>query len=113
MNRRLPPHDSKSRGDSIARDELGVAIGGVRTPPLDAPVVVLSGERVPGTSVLCSLFGNMRPLSPTELSDLYPTHQDYVDTVTASADAAVRAGSLLQADADTFVTQAQDAPVPS
>ena len=98
---------------AIARDELGIAVGGVRTPPIDAPVVVLSGVPVPGTSVLCSLFGSMRPLTPTELSALYPTHQDYVDKVTASADAAVASGFLLQADADAFVTQAQDAPVPS
>jgi hypothetical protein len=97
----------------IARNDLGVALGGIRTPPVDAPTVVLSGEPVPGTSVLCSLFGNMTPISSTQLSTLYPTHQDYVDAVTASADAAVGSGFLLQPEADAYVAQAQDAPVPS
>jgi hypothetical protein len=100
-------------GGSIARNELGVALGGIRTPPVDAPVVALSGEPVPGTSVLCSLFGNMTPISPTELNALYPTHQDYVDAVTASADAAVKAGFLLQPEADAFVGRARDAAIPS
>ena len=30
--------------DAVARDENGNAIGGVRTPPVDAPVATLTGE---------------------------------------------------------------------
>ena len=70
-------------GGVIARDDLGIALGGIRTPPVDAPVVVLSGDPVPGTSVLCSLFGNMEDIPPAELAELYPTHDDYVAAVTA------------------------------
>ena len=99
-------------GGTIARDELGIALGGVRTPPVDAPVVVLSGEPVPGTSVLCSLFGNMEPLSPTQIRELYPTHEDYVTAVTTSAEAAVDGDFLRQADADAFIAEAEAASVP-
>jgi hypothetical protein len=97
---------------TTARDELGIALGGVRSPPVDAPVDVLSGDPAPGTSVLCSLFGNMEPLTPAQLRQLYPTHQDHVDAVTASADAAVEGGFLLQTDADAYVAAAEDADIP-
>ncbi len=97
----------------IARDDLGIALGGIRTPPVDAPTVVLSGDPVPGTSVICSLFGNMTDLPPGQLEGLYPTHEDYVAAVTASAEAAVADGFLRQAEADAFVAAAEEAPVPS
>lgn len=100
-------------GGVTARDDLGIALGGIRTPPVDAPVVVLSGEPVSGTSVLCSLFGNMEDLSPAQVSDLYPTHEDYVTAVTDSADAAVEGGFLRQAEADEFVATAEAASVPN
>ena len=100
-------------GGVIARDDLGIALGGIRTPPVDAPVVVLSGDPVPGTSVLCSLFGNMEDIPPAELAALYPTHDDYVAAVTASAEDAVAAGFLRQAEADAYIAEAEEAPVPS
>jgi hypothetical protein len=99
-------------GQTIARDELGIALGGIRTPPVDAPTVVLSGEPGAGTSVLCSLFGTMEPLTPAQIEDLHPTHDDYVAAVTASADAAVADGFLRPAEADEFVGAAESAAVP-
>jgi hypothetical protein len=100
-------------GDAIARDDRGIARGGIRTPAVDAPISVLTGEAAPGGSVLCLLFGETTPFDAPTLAGLYPTHQDYVDAVTESADAAVAAGFLLRADADEFVAEAQDADIPS
>lgn len=100
-------------GGAIARDERGIALGGIRTPAVDAPVSVLTGEARPGRSVLCLLFGETRPFNAATLAGLYPTHQDYVDAVAESADAAVAIGFLLQADADDIVAAAEDAAVPS
>jgi hypothetical protein len=97
----------------IARDDLGIALGGIRTPPVDAPTVVLSGDPVEGTSVICSLFGNMTDLTPAQLAELYPTHDDHVAAVTESAEAAVADGFLRPAEADAFVAAAEEAPVPS
>jgi hypothetical protein len=99
-------------GDAIARDERGIARGGIRTPAVDAPVSVLTGEPPPGRSVICSLFGDTRPFDAATLAELYPTHQDYVDAVTESADAAVSAGFLLRADADDIIAAAEGAAVP-
>jgi hypothetical protein len=100
-------------GDAIARDDRGIARGGIRTPAVDAPISVLTGEAAPGGSVLCLLFGETRPFDAPTLAGLYPTHQDYVDAVTESADAAVAAGFLLRADADEFVAAAERAAIPS
>lgn len=99
-------------GGVIARDELGIALGGIRTPPVDAPTVLLSGDPVPDTSIICSLFGNMSEL-PVPLSELYPTHEDYVAAVTESAEAAVADGFLRQAEADAFVADAEASTVPN
>jgi hypothetical protein len=96
----------------LARDELGIALGGIRTPPVDAPTVVLSGEPVPGSSVICSLFGSMEPIPPDQLRDLYPTHEDYVEAVTQSAESAVADGFLRRAEADSYVAAAQGADIP-
>jgi hypothetical protein len=100
-------------GDAIARDERGIARGGIRTPAVDTPISVLTGEAPPDRDVLCLLFGETRPFDATTLAELYPTHQDYVDAVTESADAAVAAGFLLQADANALIAAAEEASVPS
>jgi hypothetical protein len=99
-------------GDAVARDDRGIARGGIRTPPVDAPVSVLTGEAPAGRSVLCSLFGDTRPFDAATLAELYPTHEDYVEAVTETAEAAVSDGFLLQDDADELVAQAEDADVP-
>lgn len=97
---------------AIVRDELGIAIGGIRTPDVDVPIVVFSGDPLPDSSVICSLFGSTRPLAPDVIASLYPTHEDYVDEVRASAQAALEGGFLLQEGADAMVEEAEAAPVP-
>jgi hypothetical protein len=110
-----PPHAPalKVNGSAIERDALGNALGGIRTPAVDAPTETLSGEFTPGKSVICSLFGSRMPFSAARLQQLYPTHADYVAKVKASATAAVKAGFLLQPDADEIIQRAEAAPVPS
>jgi hypothetical protein len=98
---------------AIVRDAHGNAVGGIRTPAVDAPIVSLSGEPDPGESVICSLFGGTVPFDPATLAALYPTHDVYVQKVTASADAAVDAGFLLPEDRDDIVAEAEQAPVPT
>jgi hypothetical protein len=97
----------------IVRDDHGLAKGGIRTPAVDAPSLVLSGEREATGSIFCILFGSTAPLDPAVLGQLYPTHDDYVTAVTDAAGAAVEAGFLLEDDGDQFVTDAEAAPVPS
>ena len=96
-------------GEAIARDERGIALGGIRTPGVDAPVSVLTGEAPPGRSVLCMLFGDTVPFDAATLAALYPSQDAYVDAVTESADAAVAAGFLRQDDADEMIAAAGEA----
>jgi hypothetical protein len=96
-------------GEAIARDARGIALGGIRTPGVDAPVSVLTGEAPAGRSVLCMLFGDTVPFDAATIASLYPDDDDYVAAVTESADAAVDAGFLLRADADAFIDAAGEA----
>ena len=105
------PQIEVADGDIVV-DEVGNAVGGIRTPAVDAPVSVLTGKGNPA-SVFCSLFGGETPLSPEQLAAFYPTHDDYVDAVRESADAAVADGFLLQEDADAMVDAAEASTVPA
>ena len=97
---------------TIVRDELGIAVGGIRTPDVDVPIAVFSGEPRPGASVICSLFGSTTPLPADVIADLYPTHDEYVAQVRASAEAALDAGFLLPDGVDVMVAEANAAAVP-
>ena len=115
VNGKTPPAAPRLElsGEAIARDERGIALGGIRTPVVDAPISIETGVAPPGRSVICMLFGDSKPFDAATLAKLYPTHDDYVSAVTSSADAAVSAGFLLQADADAYVDAAKEAKVPS
>jgi hypothetical protein len=89
-------------GDSYVTDQFGNALGGVRTPAVDAPVATLTGTGnagSSGSSLLCFLLGTTTPLSASQLAALYPLHSDYVAAVARSAANGVREGFLLPADA--------------
>ena len=112
-----PPPESPrldvSDGDPpvIDRDELGLALGGIRTPPVDVPVATLSGDPVEGGAEFCFLFGSTVPFDEATLAELYPTYADYVAAFEAAADEAVAAGFLLRVDADAMVAEAEAADI--
>ncbi|MCX7621231.1 MAG: alpha/beta hydrolase domain-containing protein [Acidimicrobiales bacterium] len=95
------------RDGAIVRDELGIAVGGIRTPPVDAPVATLRGDNVTGVGYICALFGSTVPFSPDQLNRLYASREDYVAKVRASAESAVANGHLLPEDAAAFIEQAE------
>ncbi len=80
-------------------DKFGNALGGVRTPAVDAPTATLTGTGNTGSSLLCFLLGTTTPLSSAQLAALYPLHSDYVAAVARSAARGVAQGFLLPADA--------------
>jgi hypothetical protein len=98
-------------GPGFAKDAEGNALGGVRTAAVDVPIATYSGQSST-SNVLCSLFGTTTPLSTAQLMALYPTHDDYVNKVTAATAAAQQAGFVLAADAPLVVQEAQAAPIP-
>jgi hypothetical protein len=85
-------------GGRLARDDLGIGRGGVRTPWVDAPTTVLSGLGQPGD--MSELFGTTRDLEPGGREARYPGGRDeYVSDFRAATRAAVDAGLLLAVDA--------------
>jgi hypothetical protein len=85
---------------AIVRDEVGNALGGVRTPPVDVPVATLTGEGTP-------LIGSTTPFSTDELVQRYGTRHEYLEAFDAATEAAVEAGFLLAEDADELRAEAE------
>ncbi len=83
---------------AVVRDSDGIAAGGVRTPPVDTPVRVLSGVQGPNDSIICLLFGSTKPLSIDRLAQLYSSRDDYQAKYDAGVDTAIEAGYVLAKD---------------
>ena len=80
---------------TIARDSLGISLGGIRLAQQEAPLRVNSGVNTgPG---FCFLDGSSVPLTDAQLSALYPTIESYVDEVVATTLANAAAGYIPQA----------------
>jgi hypothetical protein len=101
----------------IARDERGIALGGVRNPLVDVPVATLSGDSPDGMSLedlrggaagVCFLFGTTVAFDRETLVELYGTADEYLAEFRASADDSVDSGFLLRPDADLLVEEAED-----
>jgi hypothetical protein len=91
----------------VRRDGDGIALGGLRTPPVDVPVDVLSG--VPGSNpdILCILLGSTKPLPDARLAELYPSRGDYVQQYEAATQRAIDAGFVLEDDRDALLAFAK------
>jgi hypothetical protein len=86
-------------GLDYARDALGVARGGIRTPWTDVPAAVLSGVGQTGPNLFSFLFGVTRPFSAAQLAALYPGGRaQYLTRFEESLGAAIAAGFLLADD---------------
>lgn len=83
---------------AIGRDGDGIALGGVRTPPVDVPVDVLSGVPGPNPDLLCILLGSTKPLSGVRLAELYPSRSAYQQRYESETESAIEAGFVLEAD---------------
>jgi len=96
---------------AVVRDPDGIALGGVRTSPVDVPVDVLSGKAGPNPAVICLLLGSTVPLPAERLAELYPSSADYVQRYAAATDAAIAAGFVLEEDRDALQAFAQPSRV--
>jgi hypothetical protein len=82
---------------AIARDEHGNALGGIRTPWVDAPIATFTGEQ--SGSLLCRLFGTTTPFDAAKRAALYPTHRAFTSAHGKALKRAARKGWILASDA--------------
>ncbi len=98
---------------TIVRNADGIALGGIRTPPVDVPVATLSGVPGPDPSTICLLLGSTKPFTAVRLAQLYPTRSDYLARYQAEADATIKAGFALPQDRAALLGFAQPSLVQS
>jgi hypothetical protein len=78
----------------------------VRTPAVEAPVDVLSGMPVAGSSIICILMGSTTPIPDEVLSDRYGGRAGYLRAYRDAADDAIDAGFVLEDDRDALLAEA-------
>jgi hypothetical protein len=81
----------------FVRDEHGNALGGIRTPWVDAPIATLSGGGQSGGG-FCFIFGTTMLFDEPTLTALYPTRKAFVKPYKKSMKRALKQGFLRKAD---------------
>ena len=92
---------------AVLRDADAIALGGVRTPPVDVPVDVLSGVPGPNPEIICILLGSTTPLPDARLAELYADRAAYEAEFEAATDAVIASGFVLEADRAALLGFAQ------
>jgi alpha/beta hydrolase family protein len=102
-----PRFTTQPDGVTLARDERGFVIGGLRLPDLTVPKALDTGTNAgPG---FCFLYGSHEPYDEGTLQQMYPTRADYVRKMDAAVVETHRAGFLLTADARDTCQRARSA----
>jgi hypothetical protein len=102
-----PQLEINADGSDYVYDALGNALGGIRTPYVDAPSAILRGEPNTGDG-FCRLFGTTSLFSADQMASLYTDEAGYVAAVTEATEAAVAADFLLREDADAIIAWAPE-----
>jgi hypothetical protein len=93
----------------IARDSLGLALGGIRLSELAVPTAVNVGVNSgPGA---CVRWGYSVPFSVDELNSLYPSHDSYVDQVVEITKGNVQNDYIDAADGERSILRAINSDV--
>jgi len=82
----------------VARDAQGNALGGIRTPFVDAPRAALTGEVNAGGS-FCGLFGTTTPFDAATIAARYPSRDAFLAEFAKATKRAVKAGFVLPEEA--------------
>jgi len=97
----------------LVRDALGIACGGIRTPWVEAPSAVLSGES-PGGEGFMFLFGKTVAFDPATLARLYPGGpEEHLGRFEEAVAQTLAQGFLLEADAEEIRALARHGRQPS
>jgi Alpha/beta hydrolase domain len=111
---RHAPRIDVSAGTSpqIVRNAEGIALGGIRTPPVDVPVSDLSGVPGANPSTICLLLGSSKPFSSAQLKHLYPSRSAYLKKFEADADKTINAGFVLPQERALLMAFAEPSRIP-
>lgn len=93
----------------ITRDPQGNAVGGVRSPLVDAPRAALSGEFNTGAQ-FCNLFGTTVPFDAATIAARYPSRDAFLAEFAKTARRAVKQGFLLPEEAEKLQAAAAQVP---
>jgi hypothetical protein len=91
-------------GPFVARDEMGLALGGIRIADLEVPTALNTGSN--GGPAFCLLFGSHVPFDQETLDELYPNHGSYVAPVKGVVKDNLADGYITKRDAQTTVVDA-------
>jgi len=89
---------------TIARDDRGLALGGIRLADIEAPTALNTGAN--GGPSFCLLFGTHVPFDQATLDELYPSHGKYVLKVWAATIDNLVKGYITLRDALTTIVDA-------
>jgi hypothetical protein len=94
---------------ALARDEFGIARGGVRLSQVEVPIALSTGTNSgPGA---CDRWGFTLPFDDATLATLYRSHGSYVSRVTHVTMQNQRAGFIVAADARRTIREAADSTI--
>jgi hypothetical protein len=102
--------------NQLARDELGIAQGGIRLPEMSVPARLNTGINGPDPngsgifSAFCFLLGSTEDLSDEILLNRYKDWADYVDQASTAAEKVAGEGFILQQDVPRLIEQHKQVP---
>lgn len=94
---------------TIARDEAGNSLGGIRLAEHAVATAQNTGQN--SGPAFCRLNGSFIPFEKARLDALYPSHAAYVTRVRDLTDRNVKAGYILKHDADLTIAAAEAAGI--
>jgi hypothetical protein len=94
----------------VQRDEHGNALGGIRTPLVEAPLSTISSEGA-GGGTFCNTFGTTTPFDAATIAALYQSHEAWVAKFDKAADRLRQAGFLTAPDAKNLKAAAAQSTV--
>lgn len=104
-----PPIETTGSPPTIVRDDLGLALGGIRLSQLAVPTGYNSGFNVgPGA---CVRWGYFIPFDIPMLNQLYPNHGSYVSAVQQVTRSNLQNGYILKPDADFTIQDAVNSAI--
>ena len=99
-------------GDRFVLDEVGNAVGGVRTPVVEVPTARLSGFADPSAPPVCALFGETELLDGDTLRRRHGSRAAFVSAYSRAVERAIADGFVCEEDRDALLAESGAERVP-